>query len=254
MFDSMFCNLDYRDDTIDDVPVFFVSETSKVLEVVLSLCYPPYRSPSLEPTEESLLAAMDAARKYYMGFAYQSLAGEFMRFLDEGHAMQLYVTACNRRWVDGMRLAAKASLKEPLPDSDVAMAGLTGSDYLHLLRYRQRCTDAIQGVVNHPKYTFRNSAPGTPYVAGDAIPVSLRRGNNIHNLWRDIYLSAAREQLAARPHGQVVYDSPLAVRLLRVAFEAGLRDEAKLSQVVFTFQREFSEALDAAIATVSESV
>lgn len=122
VFDDMFANalpatsaaLNTGDEMIDGVPVIAMAESGKVLEYLLSMYYPPFQGVRLEPTEDSLLAALDVARKYFMDYACQDLMDQFTTFAGEGYATRLYALTCKLRWIDDMLVAAKASLKQPL--------------------------------------------------------------------------------------------------------------------------------------------
>lgn len=263
VFDDMFshakpstsASLTCGEETLDGVPIISMEETGAVLDCILRLCYPPYQSKVSRLTEEGLVAAMDATRKYFMDFAYKALLDRFQEVAEEGRATFMYSIACRRRWADEMSIAAKASLKQSWQNEPMEeLKYITGLDYCHLLRYRDRCTKAVLAVAQDARFTWRSSAFGATDVPGAVIPAYLKQGRRLGHTFPTHYMAPVLSQLSIRPHSQVVLETSLSLKLYRIAFEAGLHDEVQLKDAIDTYEKEFSGAIDAAISAVSTVV
>jgi len=131
-------------DTQEKALLVDVEEDYFTMDHLLRFCY-PVENPQLESSKEICLV-LAAARKYAVNEVLPAIHAQFV-FQAKADPVEMYAYACQFNWPEEKGIAAKAYLLSPPIDSldcssMEAMDHMSARDYLRLIRYRQRCSEA----------------------------------------------------------------------------------------------------------------
>lgn len=141
---------DNCDEMKDGLPVVQVTEESKTLEMLLSMCYPMaiVDPPTLEMLED-VCVLLDAAIKYNLERVEKRVRGYLVepRFL-EIDPVRVYAIACHYRLEAEAKLAAKATVFKPLwkRPYGAELELITGAQLHLLLQYHDNCVDSAKNL------------------------------------------------------------------------------------------------------------
>ncbi|PSS17145.1 hypothetical protein PHLCEN_2v3216 [Hermanssonia centrifuga] len=227
----------------DGVPVVSVSENERTLHYLLRFCY-PMENPNLK-TVEDVFAVMEAARKYMMDHVLIEVKRQFLHYA-EREPLRTYAIACNRGLEEEMRIAAKASLLEPLADSHEMeeLERITAGAYLRLSAYHRAC----RKVASSLGYCGRDKTGRRVWAAKKDWRDSLV---NIEPWWAS-YMILASEALKIRPRGTTVLKEEFVHKFLVDVI--GPRDSQyeknKALSEFAEFSAEFAEAVERIISSI----
>ncbi|KAI0694548.1 hypothetical protein C8T65DRAFT_744306 [Cerioporus squamosus] len=171
-----------------------VAEPSRILDILLRLCY-PVREPDIEDLHD-ISIALAAAEKYEMQRASQVLRAALAsrREISTDDPVVLYAMACR---FDMRDLALDA-------------IGVSGGCFYRLLEYQRRCKSAIRSIFN-----------GTDWIESDVLAqlqdcCSLQAFHATRNpCWYDEYMSRISDE--GWPKGETVQDDLLLLSVLESA-------------------------------------
>ncbi|GJE90672.1 hypothetical protein PsYK624_068160 [Phanerochaete sordida] len=158
VFDGMFslpqpAGGDTINEQQDGLPVVQLAETGAVLDILLRFCMP--QAPPAVTNIKLALGVREAARKYEVAWAAR-VAGEAIDTLTEKDPLRMYAIACQSGLQGEARKAAMRCLRLPLAmitDSQVEeIEEITVRQFRRLVRYRQRCRDAVEKQVPSSAY------------------------------------------------------------------------------------------------------
>ncbi|TFY78013.1 hypothetical protein EWM64_g5999 [Hericium alpestre] len=169
------------------LPVINVSEHSRTLAMLLSMCYPLADEPGFSSLED-LCSVLAAAKKYDMERAYKTASRVFAEssFLTDRPA-QAYGAVCRFGLEAEARRAARACLRKAmsLENLDEDIAFIDGPALHKLWRYHRRCGEEAS------------------WLAATAIVVANDENWQARNWWTS-YMARAAAALKDRPCGDVV--------------------------------------------------
>ena len=225
------------DGEMDGLPVICVEEDGAALTCLLRFYYEPFTLKVSDVTlsPATLCDITLAARKYLMAHAKAKIGLLFHEFCTQRGsyriATEAYAIATQKGMAQEIRAAAKASLFH-IPDYGYSGAfdHIPGSDVLKLIRYRQRCLEAVRAVIglNESKtlWSFEQWYTGIGLTDSDddhyhSISFSKRKchaainsKSGQHGETKRMPITDAEHQyflavtsaLQERPHPQVIYD------------------------------------------------
>lgn len=255
---------------MDGVPVISMEESSAVLTQLLRVYHAPFSLQiSVDDTTVSTLCStILAARKYFMTYADDEAKKLLNKVcLDNSRfAVQAYAIACKNGMASEMQAAAKAwLLHAPNYEENAALDHISGSDAFRLIRYRQKCVDAVKTVTNRSvqpegyyRWNFQEWCSGLRsfYFSGlnSTKPSNDHLGCKEHETWIPIdfkaYLEKVTAALLARPHPQVIYDDQHHDKLRHAAYYTEKYTPGEWKEDIEAFEREFFEGVDVAISKV----
>ena len=134
-----------------------VSESSKIWEKLLSICYLEDSPPRME----DLMHLWEAGRKYNIAGVMNRMKG-FLNssfYMDE-KPFAVYALACALDVPEVARAAARRSLLHPVfPYDTPEFSAVSGRAVFQLLDYRRRCGAAAKAIVNLRHANWRNPLP-----------------------------------------------------------------------------------------------
>ncbi|KAF9057525.1 hypothetical protein BJ165DRAFT_1335775 [Panaeolus papilionaceus] len=181
----------------DGLPVIPVSESSRVMEILLNLVYGP-DDPVDVDTMEELSSALGAAIKYDFTHAILILRTllKTPRFLHK-HAIHVYAIASMHELEDEMEAAAKETFKlnllEGPPNDDLRY--ISAFDYHHLLHLHHRRAIAAAKLFKCP----------------DGV-TCMQCNNSVSNMhdppmWWKMFEAMARDEMDERPATDIIFGS-----------------------------------------------
>jgi hypothetical protein len=136
----------------DGLPIIQLAEDSQTLSKLLITCYPRYAgdAPELE-TLEDLQAFLEVATKYEMDEAAGKYAREELvapRFL-EGEAVRVFSIAHRWNLTKEIRIAARATLRNPMPAPFVEeLEYISAAAYHRLWTYHRKCAEVAEATLS----------------------------------------------------------------------------------------------------------
>lgn len=135
-------------DTRDGVPVIQVSETAKVLRMLLVMCYPMDAAEQLALEKlEDVDMLLDAAIKYSVERAEKNAREMLVGSQHlKANALRVFAIACRHRLDREARVAARATLSGPIPriNFGAELELLSAAKLLRLLKYHEDCIASMQ--------------------------------------------------------------------------------------------------------------
>ena len=255
---------------MDGLPVISMEESSTVLNQLLRLYHEPFTlhisvDNTLVPT---LCGTILAARKYFMTYADNEAKKLLNKFClaSSRFAVQAYAVACKNGMTSEIQTAAKASLLHaPNYEENAVLDHISGSDAFRLIRYRQKCVDAVKTVTSRSaqpegfhQWNFQDWCSGSrPFFYGGHnpdVPSSDHLRCKEHVTWIpgefQVYLEEVTAALLARPHPQVICDDKHHDKLRHVAYYTDKYTPGEWKKDIKALEREFFEGVNAAISKV----
>ncbi|TFY76285.1 hypothetical protein EWM64_g7729 [Hericium alpestre] len=193
------------------LPVIDVSEHSRILAMLLSMCYPLADEPTFSSLQE-LCSVLAAAKKYDMDRAYKTASRAFAQssFLANRPA-RAYASVCRLELEPEARNAARACLRQAISLESLGedIAFMDGPALHKLWRYHRMCGEEASSVAkNFTWITRRNGeawawAPPSGCCVATAIVVANNETWQARGWWTS-YMARAAVALKDRPWGEVV--------------------------------------------------
>ena len=237
-----------------DPPIVVLTETSRTLDQLLRFCY-PIDNPELDTVEE-VFFVLEAAKKYLMECVVREVhRAQFTRHA-EREPVRMYAMACSRGWGDEMRMAARASLAQPLADgccdsnSLRELDSISAGSFLRLQAYHRACRKVAVSI-----HYYGADTKGPPARKLRFARKSRKYGNVHVEPWWTEYMERAREALQIRPCGATVMTPELSFKfILDVVSKLPLYDRTRVLFDLAQFNLEFAESVDRAVAEVSQNI
>ncbi|KAF7974706.1 hypothetical protein HWV62_11493 [Athelia sp. TMB] len=150
-------------ETKGGVPVIQVTETAKILRMLLSMCYPmgAVDQPALDKLEDVDLL-LDAALKYSVE-RVEKRAREALIAPPcmQGNEVRVFAIACHHGMEVEAKAAARALLEQPILDMECGpeLELLSAAKFFRLLKYHTACVKAARGAIANLQGT--NTAPSS---------------------------------------------------------------------------------------------
>jgi len=133
------------DTSRDGLPIILMSEDSATIDKLLRICYPT-RNPQIATFDE-LRLLLDAARKYMMDEALETLKERLCAFAEDA-PIQAYAIALQYKLEREARETAKCFLNYSVDNIYAPeLEEITGGAYHRILDYHRRCSKAASEVV-----------------------------------------------------------------------------------------------------------
>ena len=227
--------------------VLNLTDSSEVIQFLLSMLYPGARRFSLEDEDEnSIIAILRVARKYKMESIIESLC---TKLVDKANsksfnansplALRVYAIACHLKIEPIARAAARAALRgrgfeKQVPELEL----ITGMEYHRLLHYHRKATENTLRIVDlawaKPEFKL--------YIVCGACG---EKANNNAEWWQT-YVNFAKKSLRAAPRADIFGVSSLH-HLLKTAMKCSLCAEnvfTRWSSVSLMLEREIEQSID----------
>ncbi|KAF6753515.1 hypothetical protein DFP72DRAFT_901896 [Ephemerocybe angulata] len=223
--------------TDDELPVIQMSEDEATLRVLLGFCYPisTHEVPHFTSLTE-LQSVAEAALKFEMEGVVRYIRHKELvspRFV-EAQPVRVFAIAYLHSWMEEARLAARYTLRHPMPGPyGEELERISAGAYHRLQEYHQLCGEAassrasiqesmaISGFDDSDRWVWLECRSCAPMSTGSgrrwSTPfISPSRSGGPRNWWSE-WIKAIARLLRSRPRGEAVRDYDLMKRALAEA-------------------------------------
>jgi len=254
--------------TKDGKPVVDLTESSIILHLFLSFCYPDTQPENL--SLEEIVDLMEAVKKYGADRIEKQLCKKLLvtpTIIED--PLRLFAIAFHFRWDEIGRLAAKNTLSIPRNSLKFSqdLRFLSGIEMFRLGLYRQTCAEAIKTWAQDPENRILNNDGSRPEVwwtntghaekcGGSKMASPMSRSSwsfrTFQPIWWTQYQAALLLCLQECPRGVTVLEDRASNTDFRTALNCPVCSGSKAHQHMMEYQTKLAAAVEDVISNVSK--